>query len=152
MEKGYSEKFIFPGRIIMAYHHAAGNIAKKFFCHLKEKKIFGIRCPSCKRVYVPPRFLCKHCFEKMEEWVELSGEGTLVSYTIVFYKKPIHPLPSPFIYGIIHLDGADTSLLHLISEVDLKDLKTGLRVVPVFREEMKGNILDIKYFRPKDIR
>ncbi|MBI4669955.1 MAG: hypothetical protein HY747_12400 [Elusimicrobia bacterium] len=51
------------------------------------------------------------------------------------------------IYGLIKLEGADTAILHLISEARIEELKAGLIVEPVFRQERKGHILDIAYFR-----
>ena len=80
--------------------------------------------------------------------MEVDTKGTLLTYTIVHYPLPIHPAEPPFAYGIVQLDGADTGLTHLIGEVDGQDLKIGMRVQAVFKEERQGNILDIKYFRP----
>jgi uncharacterized OB-fold protein len=56
----------------------------------------------------------------------------------------------PFAYGMMLLDGASTGLVHFLGEVDLKEIKAGMRVEAVFKEERVGDILDIKYFRPID--
>ena len=61
---------------------------------------------------------------------------------------PAHPLQPPFAYGIVQLDGADTGIVHILGEVDFAQLRQGMRVEAVFGEERRGNILDIKYFRP----
>ena len=61
---------------------------------------------------------------------------------------PSHTMATPFIYGIILLDGADTGLTHFLGEVDPEDMRIGMRVEAVFQEEREGSILDIKYFRP----
>jgi len=136
-----------PFRI--TYTHAIGRWAGKFFIELRDnRKIMGIRCSRCNRVYVPPRALCGTCFSPMEQLVELSNEGSLITYTRVHYTEPVHPVPSPFFYGIILLDGADTGLVHLIGEVDPDKIRKGIRVEAKFREERKGNILDIRYFKP----
>jgi len=138
-----------PGAIIMPYRYAAGATASKFFIELRDnKRIMGTRCPQCNRVYVPPRSTCIRCFSKLEEWVEIDNQGTLESYTVVYYSLPVHPLQSPFAYGIIQLDGADTGLTHFLGEVKLDELKVGLRFKAVFKENRMGNILDIKYFKP----
>jgi uncharacterized OB-fold protein len=50
--------------------------------------------------------------------------------------------------GIIKLDGSDTGLVHLIGGVDIEEIKSGMRLKPVFRDERKGNLLDILYFTP----
>jgi uncharacterized OB-fold protein len=50
--------------------------------------------------------------------------------------------------GITRLDGADTGLVHRIGDVDLKTINFGMRVKVVFSEERRGDIRDIKYFKP----
>lgn len=137
------------GAIIMPYMYYAGSTGSRFFIELRDnKRIMGIRCSKCNRVYVPPRSTCLGCFGKLKEWVELDSRGTLESYTFVQYPLPVHPLIAPFAYGIIKLDGADTGLTHFIGEVEPEELKIGMRVKPVFKEKREGNILDIKYFKP----
>jgi len=143
------DMLLFDGRIVMQYKHAAGVVASRFFTEIRDnQKLWAIRCPTCKQVYMPPRLTCKTCFVNMDEWVALDGRGLLTSYTIVNYTEAVHPVEAPLIYGIILLDGADTGLVHFINEVDPEELRVGLRVEPVFREKREGNILDIRYFRP----
>ena len=140
---------IVPGAIIMPYKYSVGSVGAKFFIELRDKKrILGIRCPQCNRVYVPPRSVCGTCFNKLDEWAEVASKGTLLTYTVVHYSLPVHPVQPPFAYGIIQLDGADTGLTHFLGEVDLQDIAIGMRLEAVFKAERKGNILDIDYFRP----
>ncbi|MFQ5925700.1 MAG: Zn-ribbon domain-containing OB-fold protein [Dehalococcoidia bacterium] len=143
------EPIIIEGRIVVPYRYSVGGVGSKFLIALRDnKRIMAIRCRECNRVYMPPRGNCSRCFSKLEEWVELEGKGTLLTYTIINYPLPIHPVEAPFAYGVIQLDGADTGFTHLLGEVDPKEIRIGMRVEPVFREEREGNILDIKYFRP----
>jgi len=138
------------GRIKVPYTWAAGEVASKFLIGLRdERKIYGIRCPNCRTVFVPPKKLCHRCFVPMEEWVQVSDEGVLHTFTVVHYSEPaIHPMKAPFAYGIIKLAGADTAMVHLIGEADLSQLQEGMKVKAVFKEKREGNYLDIKYFKP----
>lgn len=137
------------GMIELPYSYTVGATGSKFFVELRDKrKITGIKCHRCNRVYVPPRSTCPRCFDRLEEWVELSGQGTLLTFTSINYSLPVHPAEPPFIYGIIQLDGADTGFTHLIGESDPDDIEIGMRLEPVFSDEPEGNILDIRYFRP----
>lgn len=138
------------GRIKVPYTWAAGEVASKFLIGLRdERKIYGIRCPNCRTVFVPPKKLCHHCFVPMEEWVQVGDEGVLHTFTVVHYSEPaIHPMKAPFAYGIIKLTGADTAIVHLIGEADLSQLQEGMKVKAVFKEKREGNYLDIKYFKP----
>lgn len=126
-----------------------GATGTKFLKEIRDnKKIMGIKCPSCGKVYVPPRLHCPTCFARMSEWVELSGKGSLTSYTVVRYEEPYLPKQPPFAYGIIQMDSADTGMSHFLGEVDLDKIKIGMRLEPVFKEEREGSILDIDYFKP----
>lgn len=134
---------------IWRYTYAAGRVRSRFLLELKDyQRIMGTRCPSCNRVYVPARPTCIVCLAELNEWVELSNKGTVLTYTVVSHPSPCHKAEVPFIYGIIQLDGADTGMTHFLGEVDHEDLKIGMRVEAVFRKVREGNILDIQYFKP----
>lgn len=137
---------------VMRYSYSAGPVRSKFLLYLRDQqKILGTRCPACGRVYVPARSTCLKCFENMEEWVEVGHEGILESYTIVYKSEPIHITDTPFAFGIIKLDGADTGMVHRLGEIDFGKIRIGMRVRAVFGEERKGDIRDIKYFKPTNV-
>ncbi|MFW6113727.1 MAG: Zn-ribbon domain-containing OB-fold protein [Actinomycetota bacterium] len=144
------EEIVHEGKIAVPYTWTVGSNLSKFYCELRDNgKIWANRCPSCEAVFVPPKAKCIYCYKNLNDWVELPGTGTLESYTVVRYEEPVvHPRKAPFIYGVVKMDGADTGLVHFIDEVDLDDLKVGMRVEAVMEEEREGNILDIKHFRP----
>jgi uncharacterized OB-fold protein len=140
---------IHQGVIRVPYTWAAGAVASRFYAGLRDKKIYGVRCLTCRVVLVPPKKTCHLCFGDLDEWVEVSDVGTLQTFTVVHYDEPeMHPLRAPFAYGIIRLDGADTGMTHLIGEADLGALKKGMRMKAVFKEKPEGNYLDIEYFKP----
>lgn len=137
---------------IIRYSYSAGPTRSKFLLSLRDQqKILGTRCPACSRVHVPARSTCPKCFENMEGTVEVSHEGILESYTVVHKSEPIHIADPPFALGIIKLDGADTGMVHRLGEVDFKKIRIGMRVRAVFNEERKGDIRDIKYFKPVSV-
>ncbi|MFC1822877.1 Zn-ribbon domain-containing OB-fold protein, partial [Thermodesulfobacteriota bacterium] len=120
---------------------------------IKDREVLlGIKCPKCKRVYVPPRRLCGPCFVKMDELVELGNEGVVEASTLVNYPF-IDPdtgenRPIPYIYGYIKLDGADNLLSHVIKTLPETPVKVGDRVKAVFADLKQGRIQDIEYFEP----
>jgi len=134
---------------VIRYSHSAGPVRSKFLLSLRDyQKIMGTRCSSCGRVHVPARSTCPKCFEDMEEWVEVGQEGILESYTVVYKPEPVYIADTPFVLGIIKLDGADTSIVHRLGEIDSEKVRMGMRVRAVFSEKPKGDIRDIKYFKP----
>jgi uncharacterized OB-fold protein len=141
--------WLYHGQIYIPNTFSAGAVGSRFLTELRDKKrIMGMRCPTCNRVYVPARSICKDCFEQLDEWVELSDKGTVLTYATDYETKSIQPTWTPIIYGIIQLDGSDTGFVHMLGEVDPEQLRVGMRVQAVFQKEREGSILDIKYFKP----
>lgn len=137
------------------YTHSAGGCASHFFREMKErKKIFGIRCPKCRRVMLPPRSFCEECFVETGEWVEVKDEGVIDSVSINYMEYAGLPDP-PYAIAFIKLDGADSRLMHFVGGVDLSDwkkakdlVKIGTRVKAVWKKEREGRMTDIQYFQP----
>lgn len=137
----------------MPFRWAVGMEGSRFFQEIAEREVLiGIKCPSCGKVYVPPRKVCGPCFVTMDEIVELGREGIVEAVTLVNYpfidpdtgeKRPI-----PYIYGYIRLDRADSLFSHMIKSQDDTPVKVGDRVRAVFRAEKQGTIQDIFYFEP----
>ncbi|NIQ39232.1 MAG: DNA-binding protein [Proteobacteria bacterium] len=143
------EPLVYESRIKVPYTWSVGETGSRFLTELRDHgKILGTKCTECGVVYLPPRKHCGRCFSETLRWIELGLEGTLVTHTVVRYSSSVMPMKSPFAYGIILLDGADTGLVHLLGEVKFDDIRTGMRVEAVLREERIGDIMDIKYFRP----
>jgi uncharacterized OB-fold protein len=143
------EPMVYQSRISVPYSWWAGDTASRFFIALRdEKKILGKKCGQCAKVYVPPRKVCPVCFVETPEWVEVSNEGVLQSYTVARRQLASLPAKAPVIFGLIRLDGADTGLLHCLGEVDPGQVVIGMRLKAVFADERKGGIRDIAYFRP----
>lgn len=136
------------------YRWAVGEVGSKFFVALRDhQQILGLKCPSCGRVYVPPRQVCGPCFRQMNEWVEVQPEGVLEAFSIVNYQfndpDTGESRPIPYVYGYIKLDGADTSMTHnLVFDPNLGQLRAGIRVRAVFSEHRVGAVTDISHFRP----
>lgn len=141
---------ISSGESFSPFHYSVGRFGSQFLTELRDHKRFmGMRCAGCGRVYVPPRPVCGPCFKKMDDWVEVGPNGTLIAFTILRFafidpetgqKKPV-----PYGYGFIRLDGADTQLQHFLP-VGAKPPKIGMKVRPVFEEIRHGNLRDIRHF------
>jgi hypothetical protein len=143
------EGMVLEGKVDLPFSYSAGRTASRFFIELRDKRrIMGKRCRKCNRVIVPAQLFCKECFTETDEWVEVGPEGILITFTVVYRKENHHPKEAPLSYGIIQLDGAGTSFVHLLAETDVEQLQAGMRVRAVFSEKRIGHILDIKHFEP----
>jgi len=134
------------------YAWDAGVAIGKFLAGLKQGKILGITCPQCRRILIPPRMVCEHCFVPTSHWVELPGTGTVKTFSITYVTWDMQRLEIPLIPAVIDLDGASPgmAIMHLLEKVDRDDVHIGLRVEAVWKaaEERTAAITDILYFRP----
>ncbi len=143
------EPMIYKSRINVPYNWWAGETASRFLISLRDnKRIIGNKCAECNKVYVPPRKVCPTCFTDIEEWLDVSNEGVLLTYTIARRQLASIPKKVPVIYGLIKLDGVDTALLHYIEKIDPVDIKIGMRLIAEFADERNATMQDIAYFKP----
>ena len=142
--------FVVEGKLALPYTYFAGKVGSKFITNIRDqKKILGVRCEKCNRVFIPPRQTCFICMEDLREnWVELKNEGEVTNYTVVRYDDRHLPRKAPFILAMIKLEAADTPLVHILEGVKPEEVKIGLKVRPVFAEETTNTILDIDHFEP----
>ncbi|GAA3999551.1 OB-fold domain-containing protein [Streptomyces sp. NBC_01352] len=112
-----------PGRAQSAYIHALG-----------DRRIVGERCPSCRKVYVPPRGACPTCGLATSEQVEVGPRGTVTTFCIVNIKAKNLDIEVPYVYAHIALDGADLALHGRIGGIPYDRVRMGLRVEPVWAE------------------
>jgi uncharacterized OB-fold protein len=132
------------------FSYTAGEIRSKFLTELRDnKRVVGTRCDTCNMVWVPARSICVKCFKKLNEFVDVGSRGKIVTYSVVKTARPNYLFQPPFVLAIIQLDGADTSFVHFVNEIEPDKVATGMEVEAVFEDKRKGSILDIKYFKPR---
>jgi uncharacterized OB-fold protein len=129
----------------------------RYLVELKNGKIIGKRCNSCKRVLVPPRLFCELCWRPTDSWTYVEDTGTILTCVVSHVNWDASRVEKGKRYhtpAVIELDGAgkDQAILHLIDEIEPYDLKIGMRVKAVWKapEERIGAITDIKYFKVID--
>ncbi|UUW88213.1 Zn-ribbon domain-containing OB-fold protein [Pimelobacter simplex] len=138
--------------VSLDYTYAASPEESAFFRGLSEGRIVGQRCPTCEKVYVPPRPACPTDGVPTVEEIELSHTGTVTTFCIVnvpFLGQKIAP---PYVSAYILLDGADIALQHLILDIPVEEIRMGLRVKAVWkpRDEWGTTIENISHFAPAD--
>jgi uncharacterized OB-fold protein len=79
-----------------------------FWQAAREHRLVVARCEKCGRFRSPPTPYCANCLSQEIEWVELSGEATLYTYTIVRHPTaPVLATQVPYVIGIVVLAGTD---------------------------------------------
>ncbi|MFI8825441.1 Zn-ribbon domain-containing OB-fold protein [Streptomyces sp. NPDC053431] len=116
------------------YTYSPGRAQTAYLRSLAERRTVGERCPSCAKVYVPPRGACPTCGVATTERVEVGPRGTVTTFCIVNIKAKNLDIEVPYVYAHIALDGAGLALHGRIAGIPYDQVRMGLRVEPVWSE------------------
>ncbi|MEB3765215.1 MAG: Zn-ribbon domain-containing OB-fold protein [Desulfurococcales archaeon] len=160
------EMYSLPGLVrykpVAKYSFSAGIAQTKFLEGLKKGKIIGVKCPSCGRVYVPPRAFCEYCHVPMNEYVELPGTGEIHTAVISYISTFRQRMDKPEIVGVVKLDAPGytkesyefAGLFHRFCGITEEDVISGkaigMKVKPRWKPENErtGSVTDIECFEP----
>ena len=119
--------------------------SEPFWTGLAAQQIRLQQCDDCAGWVYYPRSHCPHCLSPNLTWQDISGEGTLYSFTVA--KQPTAPQFSgeePQLIGVVELKEG-VRLNTVMVNVSPEDLKVGMRVKPVFFQLADTTLL---YFEP----
>ena len=106
--------------ITFPYKRSLGPVLGAFMTALTEERLIGIRDGD--RVICPPlEWDPRTGAELGREFVDVGPAGSVDTWCWVEAPSEQHPLDHPFAFATIRLDGADTSLVHVV------DAGTGTR-------------------------
>ena len=98
-----------------------------FIEYLEEGKVMGTRCKECGAVYFPPRSDCIKCLTSNMEWFEVTGTGTLLSFSELKYGPVGFEDDLPYIIAL--LDYGDYKVFGRIAkEIPYEDLTVGMEL------------------------
>jgi uncharacterized OB-fold protein len=92
---------------------------------LAEGKIMTTRCTGCGHIEFPPRADCPGCGGTGFEWVDISGKGSLVTYTTIHAAPTGFGDRAPYTIGVIDLEEGGR-LLSWIESVPEDELAVGM--------------------------
>jgi uncharacterized OB-fold protein len=132
------------------YVFEPGLVLSSFYRALGAGRIEGGRCPTCGKVYVPPRARCPGDGSGPMETLPLPSTGTIESFAVVHLPVPGMDLDLPYAWAWIRLDGADVAFAHLLGDVPTDDVRVGARVEAVWEPDRRrpASWEAIRHFRP----
>jgi len=106
---------------------------------LEQGKFLGLTCQGCRQIIFPPAAVCRECGSTDLTLTELSGEGTLRTFTIIRVapegKKP------PYIVAMAELDEGPWALGNLVDiDPGAADMSLIDRRVSLGSQRVKGDI------------
>lgn len=118
----------------------------------------GSRCSVCSSVYFPPRVVCPSCsahrasLGKMEPF-QLSGDGTVLSYTVIHDPAEGFEMLVPYALALVQTPEGPV-LTGEVVDMDPHEVRIGLTVHATFRklrEEGKAGVIHYGYkFSPSE--
>ena len=98
---------------------------KGFFERARDGCLTGIKCGGCGEIAIPPKEFCASCGTRAWQAVQLSGDGTLASYTVIRVAPARHAADAPYAVGVVRLkEGA--SIFGRIVDIPFEKLSVGL--------------------------
>src|SRR6202034_2100587 len=99
------------------------------------QRLAGQVCINCNRSRHPPRPMCPHCGSLQWTQVELSGRGTLYSFSILHY--PQNPqFDYPVIAALVDLDEGIRMVSNIVDATP-EELHIGQRVMVRFEPTIR---------------
>ncbi len=116
-----------------------------FYKYLGDHKLMGTQCRTGGELYWPPRPFCPRNHGEEMEWVELSGQGKLVAFTLVYIGTAAmiaagYDRKNPYCVGIVELnEGVKISAQILgVDALHPENIKLGLPLRATFVERGEG--------------
>lgn len=119
-----------------------------YWAAARERRLVAQECRACGRIWHPPLPACPHCHATGLGWRDLSGAGTVYSYTIV--RHPTHFAFAgqvPYVIAIVEL-AEGPWLVSGVTGCAPDQVRVGMAVRACFREVADG--VTLPYFEPAD--
>ena len=105
---------------------------EQFYKFMSQGKLMAGKCNKCGKIHMPPRPLCDNCYSQEFTWMEVSGEGKLLTYTIIHVAPPQFQALAPYTVGIVQLENG-LKLPGMVSGVTEGELKIGMELTIDFK-------------------
>ena len=100
---------------------------RHFFEKAREGQLTAVRCGRCGELAVPPKEFCPSCAQRAWEPVDLSGEGTIASYTVIRVAPRAHAADVPYAIAAVQMKEG-VSFLGRVVDIPLDKVAVGLPV------------------------
>ena len=98
-----------------------------FIDYMEKGKVMYTRCKDCGLVFFPPRADCYQCLTGNMEWLEVSGNGKLISYSKLEYAPVGFGDDLP--YSIALLDYGDYKVFgRIASDIPDEKIQVGMEM------------------------
>ena len=100
---------------------------EQFYKFLQQDKLMAGKCLKCGKIHLPPRPLCDNCYSQEFEWVNVSGKGKLLTYTVISIAPAQFQALTPYAVGIVEFDNG-LKIPGMIQVATQEQLKIGMEL------------------------
>jgi uncharacterized OB-fold protein len=138
--------------IKLDYRYTPGTASSQFLRAIKEGRVEGRRCPSCTKVYFPPRGGCSMCGVEFADAVDIKDTGTIATYTVVNVNFANRSVELPYIVAEVVFDGADVTTALLLRGCPIDEVRQGMRVKAKWlpEDQWEYSLTNIEHVEPID--
>ena len=106
--------------------------AADFVTHLSQGRVTATKCRKCGARMFPPKMDCPDCLSSDVEWFDISGLGTLETFSVVTYGPSGFENDAPYTLAVADFDGLKM-FGRMSKAIPAAELKVGMtvRAVPV---------------------
>jgi len=110
----------------------------KFYEGLKEGKVYATKCKDCEKVYFPPMVDCPECLTTGLDWIELSSDAEIETFTHVVIRPTTFQQYKPYTVAIGRLKEG-VKVLAWLTGFKLSEVKVGMKAKLVAKATPEGN-------------
>lgn len=119
-------------------------LTEPFWGSAKRRRLQLPRCSRCEAFHYPPEKYCPRCLHDELVWTDVSGKGTLYSYTVVHQKY--HPaFETPYNVAVVELAEGPRMVTNVIG-CENDALRVGMALVLDYEDA--DDEITLPKFRP----
>ena len=110
-----------------------------FAVHLKGGRIMASRCNDCSEFNFPPRADCAKCLSGEFSYEEISGRGTIHTFSTIFAAPTGFDDEVPYTVAVVDLEEGGRLLAWIGETINIDNVTIGMQVqvVPQIFEEIE---------------
>ena len=99
----------------------------EFWAGLEKGKVYASKCSKCGNITFPPVADCARCLNSGFEWIDISGEGEIETFTHIIVRPPSFQNQPTYTVAVAKMDSG-VKVLAWLTGIKLGDAKVGVRV------------------------
>ena len=109
------------------------SVTRRYWDSVNEEALRIPRCRSCGAVHFYPHALCPACMSPDLDYVPVSGNGTIYSYTIIRSPQPAFKGMEPYAVVNVELDEGVRMMANVRTD-DVEQVRIGKRVRLIYEQ------------------